>query len=114
MAEPEQPVAPSAWVFVDTASLPEAWKARARPVSLVALLPSEVQALVVSHRLHPAVEPEDVGFLELVAAGHSGSQIARRLGVSDRSVFRRLEKWRTRFGVDSTAELAAELARRGF
>ena len=114
MPGPERRDTPRAWVLIDAPTVPSEWERRARRVSLVALLPDEVDALLQSHELRPAVTPAEAEFLGLVAAGHPGSYIARRLRVSERSVFRRLARWREHFGVDSTAELAAELARRGF
>lgn len=103
-----------AWIVLDPAAVPDAFKDRARNVALVALLPSEASTLVGSGALASIIDPDEAKLLKLVAAGHSGSYIARRLGISDRSVFRRLARWRDRFGVDSTAELAAELSKRGF
>ena len=103
-----------AWVVLDPATVPEALRSRARTVALVTLLPSELAVLLGPRAWDSIIAPEDAELLGLVAAGHPGSYIARRLGISDRSVFRRLARWRERFGVSSTAELAAELSKRGF
>lgn len=114
MSETARPGVATAWVLLDPATVPAALQDRARTVALVALLPSEASALLGADALGSFIAPEDSQLLTLVAAGHSGSYIARRLGISDRSVFRRLAVWRDRFGVGSTAELAAELSKRGF
>ena len=103
-----------AWVVIEASSVPPEWADRSRVVSLVALLPEEARSLLGDHEVRPAATPEDAEFLRLVAEGRAGSYIARRLGMSERSVFRHLARWRDHFEVESTAELAAELSKRGF
>jgi DNA-binding NarL/FixJ family response regulator len=113
MTDPESQ-RPRVWVVLDGAPVPRMWEERARPATLIPLLPDEAEALLVDDEVRSATTPEQAEFLALVAAGRPASYIARRLGISDRSVFRRLASWRDRFGVESTAELAAELSKRGF
>lgn len=60
------------------------------------------------------VEQGEDDLLRLASRGAAPSTIARSLALSTRTVHRRLARLRDQFGVDSTAELAAELSRRGF
>jgi DNA-binding CsgD family transcriptional regulator len=60
------------------------------------------------------LDPADENLARLTARGLTVSAMAGRLNLSARSVNRRLARLRERLGVASTAELAVELARRGF
>lgn len=91
--------------------VPLEWAERAVPILLVPLSPADVTALIEGKREHA---PGDPLFFGLVARGRTARDIARRLDITDRSVYRRLAALRDDFGVSTNAELAAELARRGF
>ena len=104
---------PAVWVLVDGANVPEGWQDRARPMWLVPLLAEEAAGLLRERSTEP-LNQEDPEFLRQVARGAPAPVMARRLGLSTRSVHRRLARLRTELGLDSTAELSAELARRGF
>lgn len=84
-------------------------------MSFVPLLPEEAAALTAGDDAQQAPQqPGGEEFLKLVARGLSARVIARQLGISPRSVHRRTARLRDSLGVGSTAELAAELSRRGF
>ncbi len=100
------------WVFI-AGEVPSRWLDRARPGSLVALLPEEADALL-GHDDTETIDDHDRELAHLLARGLTVPAIARQLGVSPRSVDRRLASLRERLGVGSTPELALALARRGF
>ena len=102
------------WLILDPELVPEAWKERARPLAWVPLLPDEAAQILEEGSAEPAASAHDPEFLRLVARGEAAGVIARRLALSTRSVHRRLARLRDSIGVSSTAELAAELSRRGF
>lgn len=102
------------WLILDPDSVPEVWRERARTVAWVPLLPDEAQQILEEGSTEPTEAAHDPEFLRLVARGESAGIIARRLALSTRSVHRRLARLRDVMSVSSTAELAAELSRRGF
>ena len=102
------------WLILDPDNVPEAWRDRARSMALVPLLPEEASQILEEGSTEPAVAAHDPEFLRLIARGESAGVIARRLALSTRSVHRRLARLRDSLSVASTAELAAELSRRGF
>jgi DNA-binding CsgD family transcriptional regulator len=111
---PEEDQGPEGWLFLRPSEVPERWRARAVPMSFIPLLPEEAAALTAGEFTD---EPDQSGgeeFLKLVARGLSARVIARQLGISPRSVHRRTARLRDTLKVNSTAELAAELSRRGF
>lgn len=102
------------WLILDPERVPEAWKDRVREMAWVPLLPSEAQRILEDGSAHPEPAADDPEFLHLVARGDAAGVIARRLSISTRSVHRKLARLRDSLGVASSAELAAELSRRGF
>jgi DNA-binding NarL/FixJ family response regulator len=71
---------------------------------LVLLRPHLVQAYLDAERCrHPVPEltPRQIHLLRLLAAGHTNSQIARRLGISEGTVRTHLENIYERLGVSS-------------
>lgn len=102
------------WVFLEPGSVPERWAERAIPVMLVPLTPEESAQMLNAQPVDAGALSPDTDLMRLVARGLSAEVIARRLGLAARSVYRRLARLRETFGVASTAELAAELTRRGF
>lgn len=108
------PDATAGWLFVQADRLPERWRQRARPAMYVPLLSAEIEELFSGHLSGPALSQPEQDLAKLLAQGRSASAIARRLGVSHRTVERRLAALRDRLGTGSTAELALALARNGF
>ncbi len=107
-------ISASGWLFLHPSAVPEEWKERGRPAVFVALDEEEVVSLLRSGSIHKSVHADEEEFLSLVARGLSAREIARRLGRSERTVHRLLAQFRERYGVLSTSELVAELAKRGF
>lgn len=123
-SEPDEPYVPvemhsegdhatRAWMIVEPADVPHRWEERAVPVLVVPLLPEEATTILRRGQT-PDVDPAEERLARLVAQGRTVDAIARALGITSRSVHRRLVGLRQRLRVGSTAELAAELARRGF
>ena len=103
------------WLFVRGGAVPEKWRDRAIAVSFVPLMPGELEDLVAPEDSQAFVpEQDDVVLYKLIARGLPAPTIATELGIATRSVHRRLARLRDRLGVETTAQLAAEFARRGF
>ena len=100
------------FLFLDPSQVPEEWQGRATLTACIRLLPDEVAA--IAGRANGIQGPDDAEFLSLVASGLSAEAIARRVHSAPRSVYRRLARLRGHFGVETTAELVAELSRRGY
>lgn len=112
MTEREEPI--PGWLILDPDLVPPEWKDRARHLAWVPLLPQEAQQILEKGSAEPHLVASDPDFLRLVARGAAPGVIGRRLGISTRSVHRRLARLRDELGTGSSAELAAELSRRGF
>lgn len=104
----------TSFLFLEAGSVPERWADRAIPGSLVPLTSAEAEQVLAEGRVEPDPFDRDSDLVRLVARGLSADVIARRLGLAPRSVYRRLARLRDMVGADSTAELATELARRGY
>jgi DNA-binding CsgD family transcriptional regulator len=103
------------WLFIADEAVPEKWRGRAVGMSLVPLLPGEMAEFVGDQSADGFIPDErDVALYKLVARGLSANDIARELGIASRSVHRRLARLRERLEVETTSQLAAEFARRGF
>lgn len=102
------------WLILLPEQVPPRWKARARAVALIPLLPEEADGVLTEGRTDPVLDEEDEQILRLAATGLSVSRIAHELGVTPRTVSRRLARLRERFRIRSNAELAVLLAKRGF
>ncbi len=101
---------PAGWLFLSPDAVPDAWSARARPAMFVALLPEETARLLRDQSVAPALDERDEQVARLTARGRTVDAIARELGMSSRTVARRLAHLRGRFGAGSTTELASLLA----
>jgi DNA-binding CsgD family transcriptional regulator len=102
------------WVILSLDALPDAWGARAIPLALVPLTPAEVGQLLSHEPVEQRIAGADLSLIHLVARGHGTAEISRELGISARTVNRRVAVLRDEFGVSTIQELATELARRGF
>ena len=81
---------------------------------LVPLTPAEVSELLSDPPVEQGIAAADLPLIRLVARGQTAPEIARALGVSPRTVYRRVTRMREAFGISTMEELATELARRGF
>lgn len=106
----------AAWLFFRSAEVPPRWRDRAIAFSLVPLAADEVASLVRDEPARPphALAPTDLALAQLVARGAGRKEIAVELGVSSRTVDRRLAALRQRHGATTPAELVARLAQAGF
>lgn len=102
------------WVILSPDAVPDAWKPRSVPMVLVPLTPAEANGLLSDAPVEQEISPGDLPLVHLVARGRAPAEIARALGVTPRTVHRRVARISGRFGVSTMQELATELARRGF
>lgn len=108
----EDPGEARVWLLIG-GPIPERWQARAVPLSLVPLVPDEARELLEGTATR-SVSEEEESFARLVAQGYSAEEIARRLHLTPRTVYRRLARLRARVGARNLTELAARLSRQGF
>lgn len=99
------------WVLIEADAIPPTWAKRARKIALVPLLRGELESLSIQA---DPLDDRDRQVAELLVQGRPISGVANQLGITSRTVERRLTGLRRRYGVDSTAQLIAELARQGF
>lgn len=104
--------ASAGWLFLPAGAVPERWRGRAVPMAMVPLLPAEAGTLLIEGKTDKLEGDEEL--LRLVAAGYTRAVIARRLGVSLRTVQRRLARVQQKTGTGSLPELAVLLAKQGF
>ena len=102
------------WVLVSDEDVPDRWRDRAVPLSLIPLLPEEADGILRTGWTDALASPEDEAVARLAARGASANEIARELHMTPRSVYRRLARLRDRLGARSSAELVARLAEHGF
>lgn len=102
-----------AYVIVPLAHVPVPWRARAQRVALIPLLPEELAAVLSGSPASPALDERDEEIARLLTTGASLAEMGRSVGLSPRGVQHRLAALRQRFGVRTTTELAAYLARHG-
>ncbi len=103
------------WLFVRSSDVPEPLRDRAVAMSMVPLYPGELTALLDPARRAPAPPDERTArLIALVAQGLPKRQVARELQMPDRTLDRRLQQLRVRFGAATYPELAALLVQRGF
>lgn len=108
------PDSPAAWLLLSPEAVPEPWRSRGREVRLVPLLPEEAAGILRGEGAPSELTGDNVAVSRLLARGLSAASISKELGLSVRTVERRLADLRDRFGVGSTAELATLLSERGF
>ena len=104
----------SRWVLMPADQVPGRWADRSFPMAIVPLLPSELDELMQGRSVAPHLTAEEEVLAGYVAAGYSTEEIAKRVHMTTRSVYRRLARLRERVGAESTAELVSRLARMGF
>lgn len=103
-----------AWLLLPPEAVPEPWLSRSREVRLVPLLPEEAVGMLRGGGAPSELTGDELPLARLLARGLSAAAISKELGLSVRTVERRLAHLRDRFGVRSTAELATLFSERGF
>jgi DNA-binding CsgD family transcriptional regulator len=109
--EGEPQAARAGWYIVAEHALPRDWQARAIPVFLVSLNDEDVERLRPTTELRALLDDDDRSVASLVAEGVAPHEIAERLHLSRRSVFRRLARLRQLTGSATNAQLATKLAK---
>lgn len=99
------------WFLVAAHALPEEWQNRAIPVFLVSLDAEDVEPFLPRGDIKEMIDDEGVGVARLVSHGVAPRDIADRLHLSRRSVFRRLAHLRQLTDSETNAELATKLAK---
>ncbi|MGH2756090.1 MAG: response regulator transcription factor [Actinomycetota bacterium] len=106
------------WGFIfvegDKDRMPEAWRQRARNVTVVPLLSEEAEEFMSGHVGRPELDGQELDIARLAARGMTIREISHQLRISQRSVERGIARLRERFGIASKQELATFLASRGF
>lgn len=101
-------------MILSAGAVPDAWRSRVIPMVLVPMTPSEASQLLSGAAVEQDITAADLRLVRLVARGHGVAEVARSLGVSERTVYRHVARLSERFAVSTIQELATELARRGF
>jgi DNA-binding CsgD family transcriptional regulator len=102
------------WFLLPIDTVPRKWRHRAIDVSLLPLSPGELTDVLAGRAPQPRIDEVDLPLVGLVAEGRSAAEISRVLSIAPRTVYRRIARLRDAFGVQTTAQLAAALAQRGF
>ena len=84
------------------------------PMVLVPLTRSETTQLLSDAPVEQVIRAADLPLIRLVAEGQNTAQVARALGISQRTVYRHVARLCDEFEVSTLQELSSELARRGF
>lgn len=103
-----------AFFFMPPSAVPPHWQSRAVDLVMVPLLPDEAAQMLQGGAEGPRLSPADQALVEFLAGGLSADAIATRLGLTRRSVQRRIARLRDDVGVTTTPELVSFFARRGF
>lgn len=104
---------PRTWLFIQGAEVPAAWQSRAVTGAFVPLLPEEAALLMGGGTPQPALSGDELALARLAARGMSNAAMARELGIAERTVYRRLNQLRERFGFASKGDLISFLATTG-
>jgi DNA-binding NarL/FixJ family response regulator len=102
------------WVLIASDDVPEQWRHRCIQVSMVRLLPGEASRLLSGSHNGPTFDHEDEELANLLADGVRVEDIADRMHMTRRSVYRRIARLRAELGVATVTELATKLSRLGF
>jgi DNA-binding NarL/FixJ family response regulator len=102
------------WVVFPSGAVPRVWASRVIRFAIVPLLPDEAKRFRSGSAVFPGISRDEESVAHLHARGMSAPQIAKRLHVTTRTVYRRLEKLRKALNVATPGELATALAHHGF
>ena len=94
--------------------IPAAWQSRALRVWFVPLGSAEAFRLLERETPSASIDPEDEPLARLVARGLPAKAIAHELGLTTRSLYRRLARLRLHLEAGSIPELVATLAAAGY
>lgn len=118
MIEPDDrapdPEPTATWLLIASDEVPEQWRGRCMQVSMVRLLPGEAARLLSGNHNGPVFDEDDEELAHLLADGVRVEDIADRMHMTRRSVYRRIARLRAELGVATVAELATKLSRYGF
>lgn len=106
-------VAGKSWLLLPPEAVPKVWRSRSREMALIPLLPEEKDSVLSGVPASPQIDERDEQIMRMVMKGATLSEMSRTVGLSPRGVQHRLARLRERFGLRTTAELAAYLARLG-
>lgn len=101
------------WLLLPPERVPEEWRTRARPASLVPLFSGEVDKILRREHLTPDIDAEEEYLFNLAAEGLSTNAIAGLLHVTPRTVRRRLARLKERLDIEPSADLASTPSDRG-
>jgi DNA-binding CsgD family transcriptional regulator/predicted DNA-binding transcriptional regulator len=87
---------------------------RATPLHVATSRRSEAGELAQAGEQVPTPTPDELRVLTLLVTGLSDESICRRLGISQRTLQRRLQAMETRFGVRTRSQLTYHAARRNW
>lgn len=102
------------WLLIASDDVPEQWRHRCVQVSMVMLLPGEAKRLLSGNHGEPTFDRDDEKLAHLLAEGVRVEDIAERMHMTRRSVYRRIARLRAELGVSTVTELATKLSRLGF
>lgn len=101
------------WVVLEREGVPDEWLHRVSSLAVLRLVPHEIARLLDCASSGEALSAQDRELADALLAGRSVPAIARSLGISPRSVQRRIARLRDRLSVTSTEQLVAALVRMG-
>jgi DNA-binding NarL/FixJ family response regulator len=102
------------WLLVESDEVPEPWNRRSMRITVIRLAPDEAKRVLSNDHASPLIGPDLEELAHLVASGLSVSEMSQQLHLTPRSVYRRLARLRSLFGVSTLSELAAKLSRLGY
>ena len=114
--EQERDLADSAetWLLIESDDVPEQWSRRSMRITVIRLAPDEAKRVLSNDHAGPMIGPDHEELAHLVASGLSVSEMSQQLHLTPRSVYRRLARLRSVFGVATLNELATKLSRLGY
>jgi DNA-binding NarL/FixJ family response regulator len=102
------------WLLIESDEVPEQWSHRSMKITVIRLAPDEARKVLSNDHAGPIIGPDHEELAHLVASGLSVSQMSQQLHLTTRSVYRRLARLRSVFGVATLSELATKLSRLGY
>ena len=112
--ERELSEASETWLLIESDEVPEQWSHRSMRITVIRLAPDEAKRVLSNDHARPIIGPEHEELAHLVASGLSVTQMSQQLHLTSRSVYRRLARLRSVFGVATLNELATKLSRLGY